>query len=142
MECKDEIIVVCGRWDGLYEWGKCFLSHEKAVLWNSYWGNFQKIKEDKNWVFWKCYIDKKYNTPYLFSSSGSIFVHPMNFTTFLHFDGVNSSEYEIRELKEICDSIADFCGCEFHMTIEKKTLYHDLCISSMNDKDKNFEILS
>jgi len=127
---KRHAITINGVFNGIYEWGRGFMSREIADKWNWFWSvEFRKTDH----LFWK-YADGDMDfgeCGILSCNSGSIYMHPMDFNAVLVSSmgcictkrGDDGKEYitqfesEIKHLKEICDACAEFCGGSFTLYI-------------------------
>lgn len=142
MECHKKVVVVCGSWTNIYGWGDGYFSNEKARNWHEFWDNFKAFKREKGIVYWDCSTDNRDRTPYVFSIQGCIYMHPMNFTAYLILSDGNSYDGLISELNEICQTVAEKCGSEFHMSLEEVPLTHNMCIRDMYEEEDYFKKIS
>lgn len=125
---KRYAITITGVFNGIYEWGRGFMSREIADKWNWFWAvEFRKIDH----LFWKYADGDGFGGCGILScNSGSIYMHPMDFTTVLVStsgaicvsvaDGkeyITQFEGEVKYLKRICDACAEFCGGSFTLYI-------------------------
>jgi hypothetical protein len=131
MTDKKHAITINGVFNGIYEWGQGFKDRNIADKWNRYWKvEFPKNKDGFGKLFWKYADGDDFGgCGHLSCIGGNIYMHPMNFTTTLianggarisHIDGkdyYNHFSNELRELKEICDECAEFCGGSFQLYI-------------------------
>lgn len=118
---KETLIRIRGVWNDIYGWGTGYYSQEKYLAWKNFWQN-PTLKDGKKPIFWKAFIeDKGYcDNEYLVTTSGSIYLHPMDFTTILKSCGVsdgngNHFKSEIDELKNLCEVVAEKCDGTFTM---------------------------
>lgn len=125
-------IKVRGIFNDIYEWGNGFKDNETYSAWHRFWGvEFGK----KHRLFWKYAEGDNFGgCGHLSSNSGSIYMHPMDFTAVLVAssgcvkvspskegkDYYNHFESELRTLKEICDECAAYCGGSFNLQISKE----------------------
>lgn len=123
---------VNGVFNGIYEWGRGFMSRNMESKWDWYWKvEFPK----KGYIFWKYANNYGFGEcGYLVCTDGSIYMHPMEFNSVLVASGgcvcssmgsdnkryYNHFESALRELKEICDDCAAFCGGTFDFFISKE----------------------
>lgn len=110
---KERICCVRGVFQGLYAWGDGWSSVENARKWDEYLANYKgnywrPIRSEDNLSCWT-----------LVSIEGSIYFHPMDFRTVLRSSGGKTNgntkleQYfgdELRELKQLCQEIAELCG--------------------------------
>ena len=129
---KQFAIKVRGIFNGIYEWGNGFKDRETESAWNWFWRvEFPK----KRALFWKYADGDDFGgCGHLSSMTGSIYMHPMDFNAVLVAssgcvkispskdgkDYYNHFESELRNLKEICDACAEFCGGTFELLISKE----------------------
>lgn len=113
MERKMEIAIVHGVFEGIYSWGKGYESMEVHDAWE------KAIREVKS-VFWKV-VDsgERMVPPSLVSIQGSIYLHPMDFTTVLHRVGCSEDCYDCDDLNRVCTEIAEKCGGTFKLYVSK-----------------------
>ena len=123
---------VNGVFNGIYEWGRGFMSRGMASKWDWYWKvEFPK----KGYIFWKYAEGNGFGEcGNLVCTNGSIYMHPMEFNSVLVASGgcihistgsdkkryYNHFESVLRELKEICDDCAAFCGGTFDLYVAKE----------------------
>ena len=121
-------VSIKGEFSGIYEWGNGFKDRNMADTWNWFWRvEFRK----KRYLFWKYSEGDDFGgCGHLSSISGSIYMHPMDFSATLISTGgcvcissVEGKDYynhfqsELRELKKICDECAEFCGGHFTLRV-------------------------
>lgn len=114
----ETLIRIKGSWSGIYGWGTGYYDKEKYLNWENFWDNI-------NAIYWNSVIaNDTFNTRYLVTTSGSIYLHPMDFTTVLKSSGVvcNGKHFdgEVRELKELCEKAAKVCGGTFTMEVSEE----------------------
>ena len=109
---KTRICEVRAVFEGLYYWGSGWKSNESAKAWDEYLANYKGN-------YWRAIAPKNnMSCWHLMSSSGSIYLHPMDFRTVLHSCGgvcSGKTEFEqhfpeLEELKELCQGLAEACG--------------------------------
>lgn len=112
---KERICCVRGIFQGIYAWGEGWNSETKTK-WDDYLRNYKGI-------FWRA-IEPKHRMESweLVTAGGSVYLHPMDFRTVLHSCGVKTSgkteleQYfggQLKELKELCQGLAEACGGKF-----------------------------
>ena len=127
-------ISIKGVFSGIYEWGTGFVSREVRDKWNQFWKvEFPKRAEKNGWWWWKYANGDGFGEcGHLSAIAGSVYLHPMDFsTTLISTGGVvcislaekTGKEYfnhfsgEISSLKKICEECAEFCGGSFWLFI-------------------------
>jgi len=129
---KQYAIKINGVFNDIYEWGRGFKGNNTMSTWNWFWRvEFPK----KGYTFWKYAEGDKFGgCGHLSSNSGSIYMHPMEFNSVLVASSglvcistgndkkryYNHFQSELRELKEICDDCAEFCGGTFDFFVSKE----------------------
>ncbi len=121
-----KIAKIYGRWTGIYEWGKGFVSQEKALAWKDFWQNFDGCM----WHFVVTEKDSGCAAQYLVGIYSNIFLHPMDFR-FYHPEGLDKfstglisaedmakENVTIKELYKVCNDVAEACGGKFSMKID------------------------
>lgn len=103
-----KITRISGVFSGIYGWGNGFYSSEKAIQWYNYWQNYKGI-------FWKVLNEDFAGqiTTYLVNTTGSIYMHPMDFTAIM----CDINEMKLEELKTACEECAKACGGSFSMSV-------------------------
>jgi len=121
---KSTICSVRGVFAGIYAWGDGW-DETTARKWNEFLENYKGI-------YWS--PRKVAGTWYLVGVQGSIFLHPMDFSTILKSCGGCSPRGhndmledcfggELDELKELCSQLAEHCGGKFvSMVAEAQTI--------------------
>lgn len=116
---QHRMIEIRVRFDGLYYWGDGWASHEKAVKWRSFLADGKA-----DGIFWHHFHEGKgiSGTDYLVGVSGRVFLHPMDFHSYLPIIGesyrVGKDGRRIecfsatKELIETVKSLAEYCGGE------------------------------
>lgn len=85
--------------DGLYAWGKGYLSDEIRVAWRSYWAD--RVGEVHNgWHYGR--VD---DTPCLYNLFASLYVHPMEITGLIKMD---CGEKDLELLKKTVEEVLAF----------------------------------
>ena len=104
----EKVTRISGVFSGIYSWGKGFHSSEQAIQWDNYWKNYDGI-------FWKVLNEEVagQTSTYLVSTSGSLYLHPMDFTTIL----CDMTDRKMKELKWACEECAKACGGSFSMSV-------------------------
>ena len=117
--------------NGIYGWGEGF-SKESYAKWTDFWNN--KFKSN-HWQYVKA--DGINSADYLVTVDGSIYLHPMGFTTVLKGCGVCSCErvngVEVREyfdcareLEKIIKECCEYCGATYKFKrVEKEVSFDD-----------------
>lgn len=114
---KQSTIIVRGIFHDIYFWGKGFKDTETSLAW-------KKAVDEVKGIHWSVHTEKHGygNVNYLVSTNGSIYLHPMDFTTVLHSCGVHTDDsFDCSELEEICKGIAEKCGGTFELYVSKPT---------------------
>lgn len=111
-----KVITGKGVFTGFYEWGPGWTKDGAAEAWRGFWDGFNA---DGRWTLsaWRHAADGRFGSHYLVSTTGSVFLHPMDFTVLLR-EGVVSCHgipSHIGELKEICEECAKACGGSFEL---------------------------
>ena len=97
---------------GLYEWGRGWVSSEKARLWDEFWSKCPS-------TFWHIATPKNgFSCPYLVSMAGSIYLHPMDFDVVLT-EYVATSIY-LSDLQKLMKECADHVGFTYDFKVSKK----------------------
>ena len=134
MTDKKHAITINGIFKGIYEWGKGFKDCETARKWNWFWAvEFPKNKDGFGRLFWKYSEGDDFGgCGHLSCIGGNIYLHPMNFNATLIASGcacishIDGKEYynhfggALKELKEICDECAEYCGGSFQLNISQE----------------------
>jgi hypothetical protein len=123
---KRKAINFYGSFEGLYDWGRGWISREAMGKWD-YWWKYEFPKMGT--IHWKEYIPS-YDSGACGSLLGlgkAIYLHPMAiYGTFVE-SGCSCACYidgerykfvfynELKELNKICKAVAEYCGAEFHM---------------------------
>ena len=99
---------------GLYEWGRGWVSSEKARLWNEFWAKCDS-------VHWSVSKDKLgYGCDLLVSMSGCIYLHPMDFNTVLVSTWTSGDDPYVKELHKIVDECANYVGFTYEFKVSRK----------------------
>lgn len=111
---RKAIVLVRGVFKGIYFWGQGWKDEE----------TYRKFKEAEHKFQSYCWTLKESeesgSSDYLVSIYGSIYLHPMDFTTVLHNSGgLSDDSFGCEDLKCICDKIAEACGGSFEMIVSK-----------------------
>jgi hypothetical protein len=124
-----------GTFNGLYEWGKGWVSLDVMNKWEYWWANeFPKFNA---WL-WHQYIPGKNlgECGILVSNSASIYMHPMAIYGMLTEGGLSRGcslseeghkynyKYvfldQLNELRRICEAVAEYCGGTFVLDTTKE----------------------
>jgi len=118
-------IALKGTFHGIYEWGRGFVGSDVQQRWNAYWQNARGL-------FWRfAPAADPMVAPYLASTSGSIYLHPMGFDTMLASNHdcrtcSNDKTYtatflgEMNELLRLCNEAAAACGGTFTLQASRE----------------------
>lgn len=107
------VLAFRASFDGLYEWGRGWISHEKAEAWRKYFLGLE------GYTFWDIHCNSRKDTMYLVGNGCSVYLHPMDITAVAHKmgktshfeDGKEVEDFmDIDELKEILAGAAKACG--------------------------------
>lgn len=135
------IIAVKGVFNGIYEWGRGFVSNDVAERWKRYW-----LSIDPSW--WK-FIPPEVigHAGYLACHAGIIYLHPMGFNALLSTttkvttfrDGTEytaSFSTDLEKLLELCRGAAEACGGTFEMIVSpEKPLHLDPTVKYTQEED-------
>ena len=110
-----KLIIAKGVFKDIYYWGTGFASIAASAKWNAFWAR----QRDNDGCFWRTYIHD--GTPYVVSTGGSVYMHPMDFDLILHklgscHRGGKEVYPEVDELVCICTACAAECGGSFEMS--------------------------
>lgn len=114
----DIIYQVKGKYTGLYEWGKGWVSSEAKDRWDEFWGSKMHC------TYWSvCKSKDSFSSDYLVGLHGCIYNHPMDFTSYLSGDGPdsmgNSQTGFLDDLYKVCSEAAEYCGGGFKFYVGK-----------------------
>lgn len=107
------LVIAKGVFKDIYYWGTGFASIEASAKWDAFWAR------QRGDGFWQTYIHN--GTPYVVTTGGSVYMHPMDFDLVLHILG---SSYrggkeifpEVDELVRMCTECAAECDGSFEMS--------------------------
>ena len=110
-----QLIIAKGVFKDIYFWGTGFVSVKASAKWGAFWAE----QRDAPGCFWRTYIHD--GTPYVVSTGGSVYMHPMDFDLVLHklgssYQGGREVFPEVDELVRICTKCAEECGGSFEMS--------------------------
>lgn len=118
-----------GMFNGLYEWGKGWVSNEVREKWDYWWEN----EFPEMWTtFWRYVGGEDGECGRLVGTGEAVYMHPMvTRGTFVScgvtcgcYVGGEKYEYafyeELAELERICVAVAEYCGGSFHMSTTKE----------------------
>ena len=110
-----KLIIAKGVFKDIYHWGIGFVSVKAGAKWGAFWAE----QRDAPGCFWRTYIHD--NIPYVVSTGGSVYMHPMDFDLVLHklgssYQGGREIFPEVDELVRICTKCAEECGGSFEMS--------------------------
>ena len=130
METKKSIHYY-GTFNGIYEWGKGWLSMPIKAKWDEFWLNeFPKYKNYR-WIMAIPPADE-YDGWRLVGRANVIYMHPMGFYGMMFENGItcgsyiNGKEYryvfydDLEKLNEICKAAAEYCGGTFTLDTTKE----------------------
>lgn len=104
--------------EGIYDWGEGFRSKEIFNSWKEFFG----CVNDCGFNHWQCIFDD-YGTPNLVSTSGSIYFHPMGFSTILK---CKKEDHIIQEIEKICKYLISYIGAgDFSIKTQEKVVDFD-----------------
>ena len=99
---------------GLYEWGRGWVSSEKGRLWNEFWekcpSRFWYIATPKDGI----------SCPYLVSMAGSIYLHPMDFEAVLTTQEYSLTDIYLEDLQETMKKCSEVVGFTYDFKVSKK----------------------
>lgn len=101
---------------GLYEWGRGWVSSEKAGLWHRFW-------EECPSRFWRLTRPIENNLGhecYLASMAGSIYLHPMDFDAVLTTPEYLVTDIYLADLQETMKKCSEVVGFTYDFKVSKK----------------------
>ena len=110
-----KLIIAKGVFKDIYYWGTGFVSTEASAKWRAFWAR----QRDNCGCFWQTYIHD--GTPYVVSTGGSVYMHPMDFDLVLRklgssYQGGKEIFPKVDELVRMCTECAAECGGSFEMS--------------------------
>lgn len=99
---------------GLYEWGRGWVSSEKARLWNEFWSKCPS-------TFWFIAKPKDdISCPHLLSMAGGIYLHPMDFDAVLIGPEYLITDLYLSDLQETMKKCSEVVGFTYDFKVSKK----------------------
>lgn len=99
---------------GLYEWGRGWVSSEKARLWDEFWSKCPSTS-------WRIApLKDGIGCPYLASMAGSIYLHPMDFDAVLTAPEYLITDTYLSDLQKLMKECADHVGFTYDFKVSKK----------------------
>lgn len=111
---REQIVFVKGVFKDIYFWGQGWKDGET-------YNKFHEAEHNIESFFWKLVeAENEHSSNNLVGVNGSVYLHPMGFDTVLHSCGCHSDDtFHCKDLKKICEEIAEHSGGSFEMTVSK-----------------------